>query len=105
MTNRCGLLPASGCLSKLTVMVYNAGYFLTELGKVIQRIEHVRGGMKQVDFMRGDKSSQREWVILDLRYSLPVLLRSSVQRQVYSNKPCMIEAQYLGPERKEAHNR
>src|SRR5438034_7490086 len=88
-----------------SIALRNARNFLTKLGIAVQGIEHVRGGLKQVDFMRSDKGPQREWVVLDLCYDLSVLLRSSVQWQVYPDKLCMIEAQYLGPERKEAHNR
>ena len=46
--------------------------------------------------------SQRERVLLDLRYGLSVLLSPGMQWQIYSYKLRTIEAQYLGPERKEA---
>src|SRR5205807_5776880 len=80
-----------------SMALHNARNFLTELGIAVQRIEHVRGGLKQVDFMRGDKGSQREWVVLDLCYDLSVLLRSGVQWQIYSDKLRALEPQYLGP--------
>src|SRR6266568_310396 len=94
------------CVSnQVTVPLANTGNLLTKLGISIQGIEHVRGCIEQVYFMRGNKRAQRKRVIFYLRYRLPILLRWGMQGQVYPNQLGLIEAQDLGPAGKETHDR